>query len=145
MQKSFDYIGISVVTMCHDGKGKYLISQRGLGCRDEHGAWEPVGSGGVETAESLEDAVRREVAEECGAQAQDVEFMGFREVFREIDGRKSHWIAFDYKAKIDRDGVRITEPEKCTELRWCTIDEIPKPQHSQFPFFLNKYKDFLKL
>jgi 8-oxo-dGTP diphosphatase len=142
MQKGFDFIGISVVTMCHDGTGKYLISQRGLGCRDEQGAWEPVGSGGVETTESLEEAVRREVAEECGARAQHIEFMGFREVFREIDGKKSHWIAFDYKARIDQSEVTIMEPKKCTELRWCTIDDIPTPQHSQFPFFLNKYKDF---
>ena len=69
--------------------------------------------------------------------------MGFREVFREIDGKKSHWVAFDYKAQIDPKDVSITEPDKCTELRWCAIDEIPQPQHSQFPLFLEKYKDQL--
>jgi len=143
MQKGFDYIGVSAVTMCHDGKGKYLISQRGAGCRDEHGTWEPAGSGGVEHTESLEDAVRREVLEECGASAHDIEYMGFREVFREIDGKKSHYVAFDFKARINPMEVRITEPDKCMELRWCTINEIPFPHHSQFPFFLEKYKNTL--
>lgn len=143
MQKGFDYIGVSVITMCHDGKGKYLISQRGAACKDEQGAWEPAGGGSVEPHEPLEDAVRREIYEECGGNAEDITFMGFREVFREINGKRSHWIAFDYKAKINPEDVSITEPDKCTELRWCAIDEIPKPQHSQFPVFLKKYKDKL--
>jgi len=143
MQKGFDHIGVSVITMCHDGSGKYLISQRGEGCKDERGRWEPAGGGSVEVGESLEDAVRREVMEECGGKVTEIQFMGFREVFREIDGVKSHWIAFDYKAQIDPQDVSITEPDKCTELRWCAIDEIPQPQHSQFPFFLDKYKSIL--
>ncbi len=142
-QKGFDYIGIAAVTMCHNGEGKYLISQRGLGCRDEHGAWEPAGGGGVEHGESLDDAVLREVREECGTTPYDIEYMGFREVFREIDGKKSHYISFDFKARINPEEVRITEPDKCDELRWCTIPEIPNPQHSQFPIFLEKYKDRL--
>lgn len=141
MQKGFDYIGVAVVTMCHDGKGNYLISQRGNGCRDEQGAWEPAGSGAVEHGETFEDAVVREVKEECGAMAADIQFMGFREVFRDIEGKSSHYIAFDYKARINPDEVYITEPDKCSELRWCTIGTIPEPQHSQFAFFLNKYKD----
>lgn len=143
MQKGFDYVGISVVTMCHDGDGKYLISQRGPACRDERGAWEPAGSGGLEHNESLKVAVQREVKEECGATVLEVEPLGFREVFREIDGRKSHYVAFDFKARINPDEVRITEPDKCTELRWCALSEIPNPQHSQFPFFLEKYKNML--
>jgi 8-oxo-dGTP pyrophosphatase MutT (NUDIX family) len=143
MQKGFDYIGVSVITMCHDGQGKYLISQRGLGCKDEQGSFEPAGGGSVEPHESLEDAVRREVEEECGGRATDIEFMGFREVFREIGGKQSHWMAFDFKARVDPKDVSIKEPDKCQELRWCTIDEIPQPQHSQFPYFLNKYKNQL--
>ena len=143
MRKGFDHIGVSVITMCHDGNGRYLISQRGPGCKDEQGNWEPAGGGSVEPHESLEEAVRREVKEECGAHTIEISCMGFREVFREIDGERSHWVAFDFKARIDPDEVSITEPEKCTALRWCTIDEIPEPQHSQFPIFLEKYKDRL--
>ena len=143
MQKGFEYIGVSVIPFCHDGQGRYLVSQRGHACKDEQGAWEPVGGGSVEPHESLEDAVRREIKEECGADARQIEFMGFREVFRTIGGKDSHWIAFDFKVEIDPEHVAITEPDKCTELRWCAVDEIPDPQHSQFPFFLEKYKDFL--
>jgi ADP-ribose pyrophosphatase YjhB (NUDIX family) len=143
MQKGFDYIGVSVVTMCHDGNGKYLLEYRSDKCRDEHFTWSPVGSGGVEQGESLEDAVRREVKEECGAAAYDIEYMGFRQVFREIDGRKSHYIAFDFKTRIDPNDISITEPEKCLKLEWYPIDAIPKPMHSQFPVFLEQHKDKL--
>jgi ADP-ribose pyrophosphatase YjhB (NUDIX family) len=143
MQKGFDHIGVSVIPFCHDGKGNYLISRRGQACKDECGAWEPVGGGSVEHNESLDDAVRREIAEECGASILAVEPLGFREVFRNIGGRSSHWIAFDYRVQIDPETVSITEPEKCSELRWCTVDTIPQPQHSQFPLFLEKYKDIL--
>ncbi len=141
MQKGFDHIGVSVIPFCHDGKGNYLVSQRGNGCKDERGAWEPVGGGSVEHGESIEDAVRREVYEECGAEATQVTYIGFREVFRTIDDKPSHWIAFDFKVEIDPQEVCITEPDKYNELRWCPIDAIPHPQHSQFPFFLEKYKD----
>lgn len=143
MKKGFDYIGVAVVTMCHDGEGKYLLSKRGPACRDEQGVWEPAGSGAVEHGEDLADAVVREVKEECGATAIDIEYLGFREVQREIDGKRSHYITFDYRVRIEPNEVSITEPDKCSELRWCTIAEIPQPQHSQFPFFLDTYKDIL--
>jgi ADP-ribose pyrophosphatase YjhB (NUDIX family) len=143
MEKGFDYIGVSVVTMCHDGSGRYLMEHRSPNCRDEQNTWSPVGSGGVKSHESLENAVRREVREECAAEAFGIVHMGHREVFREIDGKPYHWIAFDFKAQIKPEEVQITEPDKCVEQRWCRIDEIPEPKHSQFPLFLDKYKDKL--
>ena len=143
MKKGLDYTGISVVTMCHDGNGKYLIEHRSDKCRDEQGTWSPAGGGAVEPHESLEDAVRREVQEECGANAFNIEFMGYREVFRETKEGVTHWIAFDFKAQINPEEASIQEPEKCFEHRWCSIAEIPDPKHSQFPLYLEKYKDVL--
>jgi ADP-ribose pyrophosphatase YjhB (NUDIX family) len=143
MEKGIDYTGIAVTCMCHDGNGRYLIEQRSDKCRDEHFTWSPVGSGGVGQGEMIEDTVRREVLEECGAEATEIEHMGFREAVREHEGKTTHWVFFDYKVKIDPSKVSITEPEKCLEQRWCTIDEIPEPMHSQFPSFLEQYKDKL--
>ncbi len=143
MGKGIDCIGISVVTMCHDGHGRYLMEYRSPNCRDEQNTWSPVGSGGVDVHESLEDAVRREVMEECGAHATEIAFMGYREVFRGVGDKHTHWIAFDFKARIDPVEISITEPDKCVEQKWCSIAEIPDPKHSQFPLFLQKYKDIL--
>ena len=137
------HIGVSVITMCHNGAGKYLISRRGPKCRDENDRWEPAGGGTVEHGESLLDAVQREVKEECGANVLEVECIGYREVMREHNGAATHWIAFDFRARIDPLEVSIQEPEKCSEHRWCAIDDIPVPMHSQFPLFLDKYKEIL--
>jgi len=114
-------------------------------CRDEQGKWEPVAGGGLKFGETVEAAARREIAEECGATALDLEYIGYRDVFRTIDGKPTHWIAFDMRAKIDPAQARITEPHKCDEQRWVTIDELVAMDdlHSQYPHFLNKYKDVL--
>lgn len=143
MQKGIDYPGVSVVALCHDGEGNYLLEHRSDACRDERRTWSNVGGGGLEPHESLEDAVRREIMEECGARALHIEALGFREVFRETDAGQTHWIAFDYKVQIDPKEVSVREPHMCLEHRWCKIGEFPEPLHSQFPFFLEKYKDIL--
>jgi ADP-ribose pyrophosphatase YjhB (NUDIX family) len=141
MKKGIDFPGISVVAICHNGEGKYLLELRSDKCRDEHGRWSNVGAGGLEAHESLEEALRREIKEECGADVLDIEPLGYREVFRETDAGRTHWIAFDFRVQIKPDMVSITEPEMCLEQRWFKLEEFPEPLHSQFPYFLEKYKD----
>jgi ADP-ribose pyrophosphatase YjhB (NUDIX family) len=127
----------------HDGNGKYLVSLRTEKCRDEHHTWEPLGGGGLKFGETLDEAIVREVMEEAGGTPFNFEYLGLREVHREHEGKKTHWLAFDYRAQINPVEVRIMEPDKCAEIRWCAVDEIPSPLHSQFPFFLEKYKNLL--
>lgn len=143
MKKGVDYINVAVVPFCHDGRGKYLFSLRGQGCRDEQGRWENAGGGSVEHGETLQDALVRELKEECNVTPFNIEYLGFREVFREIDDSISHCISFDFKVQIDPQDVKNSEPEKCDEQRWCLLNEIPTPMHSQLPYFLEKYKDQL--
>lgn len=143
MQKGVDYIGVAVVPFLHDGNGKYLLSLRTENCRDEHHVWEPLGGGGLKLGETLEEAILREVKEETGSTPFNFEYLGFREAFREHEGKKTHWLAFDYRAQVDPKEVSIMEPEKCAEIRWCAIEEIPAPMHSQFLIFLERYNDKL--
>ncbi len=145
MIKGIDYIGNAAVTLCHDGKGRYLLGLRSEKCRDEHNKWDPIGSGGIEFGDTIEETIKREVKEECGADVLEVEFLGTREVFRELGGKQTHWIQFDHKVLIDPDQVYITEPEKCLDLQWFALEDFPEvdKMHSQFPIFLEKYKDKL--
>ena len=143
MIKGVDYTGIAVVPISHDGKGKYLLGKRTDKCRDEHNRWEPTGGGGVEVGEELESALVRELKEEIGATPFNIEYLGMRQVFREHDGKKTHWIAFDYRVQVDPNEVKIMEPDMCSELSWFALGDFPEPQHSQFPIFLEKYKDQL--
>lgn len=143
MKKGFDYTGVSVVAICHDGCGNYLLERRSEKCRDEQLTWSPVGSGGLKVHESLEEGIRREIREECGAEAKEMSLLGHREVFREIDGKPYHWIAFDFLVLVDPSETSIMEPEKALEHQWFKLENFPAPLHSQFPIFLENYKDKL--
>ncbi len=138
-------IRISVIAICHDGAGNYLIGKRSAQCRDEQGKWEPVGGGGLKFGETIEDAARREIKEEGSAEVKKLEFLGYRDVFREQNAQPTHWVAFDFRALINPRDAKINEPHKCDEQRWVTIDELSgmPDLHSQFPAFLEKYKESL--
>lgn len=139
MIKGVDYTGIGVVFFCHDGNGRVIVNKRSKNARDEQGCWD-VGGGGVKHGELLEDALRREVKEEYGADILEHEYLGFREVHRVKDATPTHWIVFDFKVRIDPDTSFLGDPEKSDAVEWFTLDTIPHPQHSQLPPTIEKYK-----
>lgn len=138
MKKGVDFTGITVVFMCHDGNGSYLLGKRSTNCRDEHGRWDP-GGGGLEFNDTIEETLRKEIKEEYSADVLNHEFLGFREVHREHEGAKTHWIAFDFKVLVDPTQVKNGEPHKLDAVEWFTLDTFPKEVHSQFPKFLELY------
>ena len=76
---------------------------------------------------------------------QELEFLGYRDVFRDQDGQSTHWIAMDFRALIDPAEAKIGEPHKCDGQKWATIKELEAMEdlHSQFPAFIEKYRDKL--
>lgn len=143
MINGIDCIGITNTTFCHDGEGNYLVAKRSENCRDEHGRWEPAGSGTLEFGETVDEALRREIKEEICADVVEYEFLGFRDILREQSGKHTHWLGLDFKVLVKRGQVAIGEPHKCDGLEWVSLDNIPKPWHSQFGIFLEKNKDKL--
>ncbi|HTL39423.1 MAG TPA: NUDIX domain-containing protein [Methylomirabilota bacterium] len=142
MKKGIDYIGVCVVYFCHDGKGNILFAKRSENARDEQGCWD-IGGGGVEFGDTVEQTLRKEIKEEYHTDVLSFEFLGFRDVHRTHETKPTHWIALDYKVLIDPENVRIGEPDKFDEIGWFALDHLPKPGHSQFPAFLEKYRDKL--
>tara|TARA_Y100000034_G_C6872815_1_gene398744 strand:- start:1344 stop:1772 length:429 start_codon:yes stop_codon:yes gene_type:complete len=142
MKKGIDYTGITVVYFCHDNEGNYLMNKRGNNCRDEHGKWDP-GAGGVEFDHTIEDTLRKEIKEEYSTDVLGYEFLGYRDIHREHDGKNTHWVSLDFRVHVDKDKVKNGETNKFDEIGWFTIDTLPEPLHSQFPKFLQDYKDKL--
>lgn len=142
MKKGIDYPGITVVFACHDGKGNFLLNKRSVNCRDEQGTWDP-GGGGLDLGDSIEDTLRKEIKEEYCADALEIEFLGYRDIFREHNGVRTHWVAIEFKVLVDPAQVQIGEPYKFDEVGWFTLDALPAPLHSQYPHFLQKYRDKL--
>lgn len=143
MKRGQDYIGVGVVYLCHDGKGNVLLNKRSVNCRDEHGMWDP-GGGGIEFGDTALDTLKKEIAEEYCTGVLDYTFMGYRDVFRENNGEKTHWVVLDFKVLVDREKVKNGEPHKFDDVSWFTLDKLPTPLHSQFPYFLKKYEKDLK-
>src|SRR5215471_8621336 len=100
LRRGIDHIGISASFVIHDGKGNVLLQKRGPRARDENGRWD-VGGGAIEFGESIDEAVRREVEEELGAQPTDIQFLTVYDAFREFNGTKTHWIAIIHAVQVD--------------------------------------------
>ena len=116
-----------------------MLEKRGANARDEAGRWSP-GGGSLEVGETIIEAVKREVREEFCVTPTEIEMMGYRDVMRDVDGVKTHWVLFDFRARVNRDEVKIGEPDMTDEIIWVKIKDIPEPMHSQFPAYLVKYK-----
>ena len=129
LRRGKDFIGVNCVFFCHDGNGKVLLHKRSQGCRDEHGTWD-CGAGAMEFGESFEEVVRREVKEEYLVDPLDVTYIGSRNVLREHDGSKTHWIANVHLVHVNPEDVAIGEPHKMEEIGWFSLDQFPEPLHS---------------
>lgn len=142
MRKGFDYTGVTIVYFCHDGEGNFIMAKRGKNARDENGKWD-IGGGGLEFGDKVEDTIRKEIKEEYSTDVLAFEFLGFRDVHREHNGEKTHWIALDFKVLVDKHKVRNGEPHKFDDLKWFTLDTLPENIHSKNMDFINMHRNKL--
>lgn len=142
MEKGLECIGVGVIFFCHDGTGKFLMGLRSTKARDEQDKWD-IGGGAIEWGDDVIETLKREVKEEYCCDVLEYEFLGYRDVKRTVNGKPSHWIALDYKVRIDPTQVKNGEPHKFNDVQWFTLATIPENAHSQFPAFLEKYGDRL--
>lgn len=140
--KGVDFIGVCVVYFCHDGKGNFIMAKRSTNTRDEHGMWD-IGGGGLEFDQSVEEAIKKEIKEEYCTDVLEYEFLGFRDVHRTHNAKKTHWIALDFKVLVDPSKVANGEPHKFDEIAWFTLDKLPENIHSQIPTFLKQHQQKL--
>ena len=142
MKKGEDYTGISIIYFCHDGNGNFLFNKRSKNCRDEIGNWD-CGGGALEFLDTVENTFKKEIKEEYCTDVLDYEFLGYMDVHRIRTEAKTHWISLHFKVLVDREKVKIGEPEKFEEIGWFKLDNLPSPLHSQIPYELEKYKEKL--
>lgn len=125
MQKGIDYIGVSAGAIIFNNKEKIFLSKRSHNVKNEKGHWETPG-GSVEFGETLEQAVRREIMEEYGAEIEILEQWPAGDHI--IPAEKQHWVATTFLAKFkEGQEPRIMEPEKCDAIGWFTLDNLPQP------------------
>jgi mutator protein MutT len=111
-------VGVGAVVL-HDGR--VLLVRRGG--QPSLGKWTLPG-GLVELGETTAEAVRRELAEECGI---DIAVLGLAgvvdRVVRDADGRvRYHYVLVDYLAATATDA--ITVGSDAAEARWVPVDGV---------------------
>lgn len=132
LKKGVDFIGVTCVFFCHDGKGNVLLHKRSQFCRDEQGRWD-CGGGSMEFGEeSFEEVVRREVKEEYKVDAIEIEHVSTTNIIRDNDGTKTHWIALIHAVLVPEGEGEIGEPHKAEEIGWFAHNALPDDLHSCF-------------
>lgn len=140
LKRGVDFIGISCVFFCHDGKGKFLMHKRSKNCRDEQGDWD-LGGGAQEFGDSFEDTIKREIKEEYGADAIALKYVNTLEAHRQLaDGTPTHWIAILYAVEVDPNQAKNNEPFKIDEIGWFDKNNLPNPLHSMTKRNLDEIK-----
>lgn len=127
MPDRFVVVPASYVFLLRDGvAGLEVLLQlrQNTGYMDEH--WAAAAAGHVERGETAYDAARREALEELDVTDLDLAFVTSMQRTRggePIDER----IDFFFTARSWSGEPRIVEPEKCAELRWCLLTDLPDP------------------
>jgi mutator protein MutT len=112
---------VAVYVMMFNEKNELFLSRRNnTGYRD---GFYDMPAGHLEDGETLREAAVRELREETGIEAEDLEFV-------ELLHRKS----FDDRVYLDvffrltkwRGEPSIQEPEKCDHMAWFSLDALPE-------------------
>lgn len=101
----FDPAGRLFLMRSHKWGGRYVVP-----------------GGHVELGETLEAALRREVAEETGLVIRDITFVCMQEfIFDPAYWRPRHFIFFDYACRTDATEVRLND--EAEDYVWVSVDE----------------------
>lgn len=141
MKRGVDYIGVGVGALIVNSSGKLFLAKRGPFARNERGLWEFPG-GSVEFGETLASALQREMREEFGIEIIVGELLDVINHILPEEGQ--HWVSPTYICKIISGSPAILEPEKCSEIGWFSVDEIPtnltQITRQNFEHYRQRYK-----
>lgn len=119
-----DYIGVGVGALVFNAEGKVFLSQRGPKATNERNCWEFPG-GQVNYGETLIEAVRREFCEEYGMKIEVIELLSVSDHI--LLEENQHWVSPTFVARHVSGVPQILEPEKCTDIGWFSLSNLPEP------------------
>jgi mutator protein MutT len=125
MKPGVDYIGVGVGALIFNEKGELFLMKRGRKAKNEVGRWEAPG-GTVDFGETLEQAIVREMQEEFGIDIEVIEQLPATDHL--IPEENQHWVPTCFISKIKAGEIpKITEKEKCEDIGWFALDDLPQP------------------
>ena len=123
-ENSKAYSAVFPLILSEDKQKILLHLRQNTGYQD--GKWDTAASGHVDAGESAKMAASRECQEEIGiiVKSEHLEFAHLSHHFSE-SGRTYYHLYF---LVTDYDGEpMIMEPEKCTDLKWFSLNDLPHP------------------
>lgn len=126
--------GIAVIIKNKDGE--VLLMQRGFAARSEHGHWENPG-GEIEVDENSKEAAVREIKEELGVDVEITKLL-YSDEFP-LSSEETIWTIDVFEGIIYAE-PRIQEPDKCSDIKWFSLDKL-----ASLPLASYTRADFKKL
>jgi len=126
--------------MCVIKNGEKLLLHRGFDKVKKEAFLRPFG-GHVEFGETGEEAIRREIKEETGAELTDVRLLEVKENLFTYHSEPAHEIIFFYEGKITDESVlskqtfSFTDGGRTIEAGWFSKDDVRKEELSIYPPF----------
>src|SRR4051812_6788933 len=122
MRRGVDYIGVGVGAIIVDDSGRLFLAQRGAKAQNERGLWEFPG-GAVEFGETLRNALVREIQEEYGIIIEVGDMLTVTDHI--LPDEHQHWVSPSFICRVASGTPTIREPEKCANIGWFDLDDIP--------------------
>ncbi len=122
MRRGIDYIGVGVGAILVNKEGHVFLARRGPKAKNEQGLWEFPG-GSVEFGETLAKALQREMYEEYGIVIAVGALVDV--VDHILPQEHQHWVSPTFICQIVSGEPYIRELEKCTEIGWFGLDQLP--------------------
>lgn len=125
---------VAVIVYAFDKDNKIIFQRRGMGCRDERLKLETIGGRVKENDINFREALKREIAEEVGTDA-NIEIEEFitstyAKTFDLINNKEQNWIYVVYKGTLKSGELQIAEPTKCLGYERYRIGEVDENELS---------------
>lgn len=121
--KGKDYIGVGCGAVIINDKNQVLLMLRTEKARNNPFYWSIPG-GGVDFFESFEDCLKRELKEELDVEIEVVKLLCVCNHI--IESESQHWVAPQFLCKIINGEIKNMEPDKCSEIKWFDLDNMPE-------------------
>lgn len=141
MKKWVDYIGVWCGVFILNENNELFLMRRNINCRNK--AWyRSIPWGWVKFWETMEESLKRETQEECWVEIKIKKQLWAVDDI--IPNEEQHWVWVVYLWEIISWELKNLEPNKCDEIWWFSLDNLPEKMTTPSRFWANILKELLK-
>ena len=137
MKPGKDYIRVGCGAFILNDNNEILLQQRNK--EPEKGYWSIPG-GKLEWMETFEEAVKREIKEECDIDIKVLRLLGICDHI--VKSENQHWVSPSFLCKIEKGEPKIMEPNKHLDMKWFSLDNLPEKLTITTKDAVNSYMKF---